>query len=124
MAGRKVSVTSVKCLCCGEGVYVLRRRLSDGVKFWGCSNYPECRASLDIEAIDEATGQPVGFADHRQATLPGSGEFSPIVPGMFTIEVKGSAQPPELLHMFGAHYSVATRFTDGSTNRATYKRLR
>lgn len=46
------------CPECGARM-VLRTRRSDGERFWGCSNYPECKGTRQILS----DGRPEGDGD-------------------------------------------------------------
>ena len=44
--------TEPKCPDCYE-IMVLRTRKSDGVKFWGCSTWPECTGTRNSDGTPE-----------------------------------------------------------------------
>ena len=51
---KRIIETSKKPPCpeCG-GRMTLRERKVDGAQFWGCSNYPDCKGTMDIDGEED-----------------------------------------------------------------------
>ncbi len=37
---------------CGEGFFLIRKRKSDGHKFYGCTTYPKCKETVSLSEFD------------------------------------------------------------------------